>query len=94
MGCALAKIRDSRLYRETHETFESYCRDRWDMGKAYAYRLIDSAQVQEVLSPMGDITPTNERQVRPLTKLTPEQQQEAASGSCSNLNCFRIAEQA
>lgn len=77
VGCALAKIRDSRLYRKTHNTFEGYCKDRWDMGKAYAHRLIGSAQIKDNLSPIGDITPTNEAQTRPLTKLKPEQQQEA-----------------
>ena len=48
------------------------------MGKAYAHRLIGSAKVKSVLSPIGDIHPANEAQVRPLTKLeTPEAQQEA-----------------
>jgi len=78
VGCALATIRDSRLYRETHATFEEYCKDRWDMRQAHAYRLIDSASVQDVLSPIGDIQPANEAQIRPLTKLeTAEAQQEA-----------------
>jgi succinate dehydrogenase/fumarate reductase-like Fe-S protein len=26
---ALRDIRDNKLYRETHETFEDYCRQRW-----------------------------------------------------------------
>ena len=29
VGSALLEIRDSRLYRSTHATFEDYCRDRW-----------------------------------------------------------------
>jgi len=73
VGSALAKIRDSRLYRDTHDTFEAYCRDRWDMGRSYAHRLIDSSSVVEKLLPMGNI-PTSERQTRPLTKLEPDQQ--------------------
>ena len=78
VGCALAKIRDSRLYRETHSTFEAYCKDRWEMKRAHAYRLIESASVKDHLSPMGDIQPINERQARPLTKLaTAEAQREA-----------------
>jgi hypothetical protein len=28
---ALAKTRDKKLYRETHETFEDYCLERWQM---------------------------------------------------------------
>lgn len=30
VGRALAQIRDERLYRTTHGTFEDYCRERWD----------------------------------------------------------------
>ena len=35
------------------------------MGRAYAYRLIDSAEVTENLLPVGNI-PATERQTRPL----------------------------
>jgi hypothetical protein len=73
VGNALLEIRDSRLYRGDFGTFEDYCRERWQMERAHAYRLIDAAQVIRNLSPMGDI-PTSERQVRPLTKLEPSEQ--------------------
>lgn len=62
-GKALATIRQARLYRETHATFELYVQDRWGMERAHAYRLIDAWPVAAALSPMGD---TNERQVREL----------------------------
>jgi len=70
------KIRDSKLYRETHSTFEEYCKERWGFTRSYAYRLIASSEVTDNLSPMGDI-PESERVTRPLTKLPPEQQKEA-----------------
>jgi hypothetical protein len=67
VGAALAEIRDSRLYRESHATFEEYCRGRWDLGRSHAYRLIDSAAV---VSPIGDIEPpSNEAQARELVPL-------------------------
>jgi len=34
VGTALLDIRRDRLYRETHETFEAYCRERWGFGRA------------------------------------------------------------
>ena len=77
VGMALVEIRDSRLYRETHNTFEEYCRDRWDMGRSRVYQLIDSASVQNNLSTTVDILPEHERQARPLTKLAPQLQVEA-----------------
>jgi hypothetical protein len=64
VGRALMEIRDKGLYRDVlgYQTFEEYCRVKWDMQRAHAYRLIDSAKVLDVLSPTGDTQPTNERQ--------------------------------
>lgn len=78
VGCALMEVRDSTppLYRETHRTFEGYCRDRWGMSRIHAHRLIEAADVSLNLLPVGN-TPTSERHLRPLTHLEPEQQREA-----------------
>ena len=77
VGTALQEIRDSRLYRNTHETFEDYCRDRWDMSRIHAHRKIESKIVCDNLLPMGNIQPVNERQTRPLTRLPEPLQIEA-----------------
>lgn len=63
----IAEIRDARLYRESHPSFEAYCRDRWGIGRAHAYRLIGTAKAEEALSPMGDIR-LNERVARELPR--------------------------
>jgi hypothetical protein len=77
VGTALAEIRDSRLYRATHETFEAYCRGRWGMGKRYANYQIESARVATALGTIVPTTPATESQARPLTRLEPPQQVEA-----------------
>ncbi len=59
------------------ETFEGYTKARWDLGKSHAYRLIQAYQVVNNLSPIGDILPENEYQVRPLIKLDPFEQRRA-----------------
>lgn len=71
VGQSLAAIRDSRLYRGTHATFEDYAVERWNLSRAHAYRMIAAA---EVVSPMGDIEtpPTNERQARALGEVPEE----------------------
>jgi hypothetical protein len=75
IGRALKEIRDNRLYKlALFETFEAYARARWDMGRAHAYRLIKSYEVIHNLSPIGDIVPANESQVRPLAQLEPGEQ--------------------
>jgi N6-adenosine-specific RNA methylase IME4 len=76
VGEALMAIRDNGLYHDKgYKRFEDYCKDVWGWERAHAYRLIDSAHVAGVLSPMGDI-PTSERQARELAPLA--RQDEAA----------------
>lgn len=73
VGEALLHIRDKKLYRSTHKTFEDYCRERWDMDRRYANRLIGASSVLENLGSI-DPKPTSETHVRPLTPLAPEEQ--------------------
>jgi hypothetical protein len=78
-GKALKELRDRRLYRSTHKTFEEYCKDRFGYSRRQPYLLMDAAVVfdnlKEKCDPMDHILPTNERQVRPLINLKPSQQQ-------------------
>ena len=74
VGTALLRIRDGRLYRDHHATFEDYCKERWGMVRRQADRLIQAAEVTENLRPAGLILPGSERQTRPLTTLDPEDQ--------------------
>ena len=70
IGQALKEIRDNRLYKHAlFESFETYTRARWDMGKSHAYRLIKFYEVIYNLSPIGDRLPANESQARPLSQL-------------------------
>jgi len=54
VGAALAEIREARLYRATGETFEDYCRDRWQFSGRHAERLMSAAQV---VSDLSEATP-------------------------------------
>lgn len=65
-GAALATIRDVGLYRQTHTTFEAYCRGRWGMARQTAYQLITAAGVVENVRNCGQTLPANEAQARPL----------------------------
>lgn len=102
-GKALAELRDRRLYRSTHGTFEEYCRDRF----GYTHRRVNyliagclvvdnlimgtncsqngkademgtncsqNEKVNETGTNRSQILPTSEGQVRPMTKLKPQQQ--------------------
>ena len=73
VGRALLAIREDRLYRQTHSSFEAYCRERWDIAKPHAHQLCCAAQTMEQLVPIGTTLPANEAQVRPLLAITLEQ---------------------
>lgn len=74
VGRALGLIRDKQLYRETHDTFEAYLDDKWNISRQHATRLMEAAEIATQLqkSPTGAV-PETERQVRPLASLEPDQ---------------------
>lgn len=78
-GRALLAIRDNRLHGIA-SSFEHFCETRIGIGKAHAYRLIEYASIVDNLSPkdgLGDelsTAPPPERTLRPLARLSPEDQ--------------------
>lgn len=78
IGKALRQIRNEQLFRELlFDSFEAYVKERWDMARSHAYRLIEAANVIDNLSPIGDgILPENEAQTRPLARLKVFDQQQ------------------
>ena len=73
-GAALAEIRDKRLYRATHASFEAYVAERWELSRPRAYDLIDASRVANNLSAVADVSTTNEFQLRALRDLPAEDQ--------------------
>lgn len=87
-GKALMELRDRRLYRSTHRTFEEYCQERFGHSRQKSNYLIAAAYVYENLTTIccqnleiedlttngSQILPTSEGQVRPMTKLEPQEQ--------------------
>ena len=59
-GQALKSLRDKRLYRETHATFESYVRDRFDFTKRAAYYLMDAYEVVNNLKAAHSLAPSDD----------------------------------
>jgi hypothetical protein len=52
-GVALRELRDRRLYRSTHRTFEEYCYERFGYTRRRPYQLIEAAIVFENLCTNG-----------------------------------------
>lgn len=87
VGLALKEINLKRLFRNEFETFEAYCRGKWDLGSKYAYRLIGSVEVVDNLQNVANLAtsdktttgfklPFNEAQVRPLLGFTADIQRQ------------------
>lgn len=85
-GQALKQIRDERLYRDLlFDNFEAYVRQRWEMNRSHAYRLIQAACVVDNLLPIGDgILPQNESQARVLAHLSKDEQRRLWRGFISS----------
>ena len=72
VGSALLAINEGRLYRETHESFETYVADRWDISRARAYQFMEAAGVGQILSKKFDTKRLRESHARVLASLPPE----------------------
>ena len=62
VGTALLRIRDGRLYRETHGTFEDYCRERWGFSRRNGYDLMRTAEVSSAVQDLAHEPPTPPRE--------------------------------
>jgi hypothetical protein len=77
-GMALAQIRNARLYRDDYDSFEDYCRDKWQYGRNYVDGMISAAQLfTHLMTNCHCQKPQHESQLRPLIGLTAEQAQAA-----------------
>ena len=72
VGLALREIRNRRLYRESHATFEAYCVDKFDFRRAHGNRLIAEATAIVDLDLPSNILPQNEGQARELESVLAE----------------------
>lgn len=76
VGNALATIRDERLYRDEHDTFESYCLAVWGWSRQRGYQMIQAAEVVEALPPTFQKEVLDERDARALSGLDRGDQQQ------------------
>lgn len=77
VGSALVQINEGRLYRQSHETFEGFVKDRWGITRQRAYQLMEAAEIKIEMSTNGlhqqiadEIT--SERQLRELARVGTE----------------------
>jgi hypothetical protein len=79
VGLCFAEVRFKKLHRATHDTFESYCHDRWGLSLSRTNQIISSVKVVENITgafpeDASLLEETNECALRPLARLAPELQ--------------------
>jgi hypothetical protein len=82
VGQALAEIKAKKLYRDTHGTFELYCKGRWGHGRDWAYKLIGASEAAEKC--IGTNTKPNASQAKVLAQAPKEKQAEVWGKASSN----------
>ncbi len=81
---ALLDVRDQKLYRVTHKTFQDYCADKWSISARHANRLmlggeaVRNIESDQLVSSVPAAVPENEAQARPLASLPKDKQVAAA----------------
>ena len=68
-GAALSLIKDNRLYRDTHATYEGYLRDRWGLGTDYANKLVHAMTIALDLERKGFLPPVRETHAREIGRV-------------------------
>jgi hypothetical protein len=81
VGRALSTIRNKRLFRETHATFDQYVTERWGLGIGGTGALITSFHIAEQLQDAGINLPaqTTQSAMRSLSKISPAEGLRAAT---------------
>lgn len=78
VGYALSSIKTGKLYRAKYATFEKYCKSRFGIARRTAYQYIEAKETMDnVRQGAQTVLPTNERQLRPLARLTSDLQADA-----------------
>lgn len=75
-GRALQIVRDGRLYRSDHASFDDYVEKRWDMQRSYAHKLIRAWPLAAKLHPLAPSI--NEGQIRELLPVAAAHGEDAA----------------
>ncbi|MFD7841617.1 hypothetical protein ACFV4K_01575 [Nocardia sp. NPDC059764] len=75
-GRALQIVRDGRLYRADHASFDEYVEKRWDMQRSYAHKLIRAWPLAARLHPVAPAL--NEGQIRELLPVAAAYGEDAA----------------
>lgn len=76
VGVALVRIRENKYYRDKHDSWEAYCRERWQMSARHALETIATAIVFINVTSVNLPGPHTAQHAALLAQLPPGQQAE------------------
>jgi hypothetical protein len=79
IGKSLMEIRDTKAYGDEHDTFESYCKDRWGFTDRHARNLIDAEKVRAKIGSFVPVENLKEAHLIELSKLPEKEQAQVAA---------------
>lgn len=86
VGVALSEIKTQNLFLATHNTWDDYCRERWQMASRTAYQAIKSSAIVSGLIASGiDSLPKSESVARELISIPESQRKEAWLSAISEM---------
>lgn len=96
VGFALSEIRDKRLYRQSFQTFELYCQQRWGYSRTRAYEYIEGVKTLKSLPSEMSGIPDKLGQLTALAKVPEEQRAQVlkATAEKGNVTAKAITEAA
>lgn len=68
VGTALAEMRDKKLYRSTHKTFEAYCASLWGFTGRRGRQLMDAAELADTVEQVAIEAGEKPEQIVPKTE--------------------------
>jgi len=92
VGIALVTIRDKRLFRSTHASFDDYCKNVWGWGQKRASQFIVAAKTVDSLPDSTNVE--TESQARELAKVTADKREEVLVNAGKNPTAKAIREAA
>jgi hypothetical protein len=79
VGKALMEIRDSKAYLGNHETFESYCKERWGFTDRHARDLIDAEAVRVKIGTLVPVETLKNKHLLEISKIPAAKQAQVAA---------------
>ncbi len=83
-GKALLEIHETKAYVDDYETFENYCKTRWNWTDRHARNLIDAERVRSKIGTLVPVSELKDKHLLAISKVPEKQQAQVAAKVLEN----------